>query len=78
MSVFSKIVSRPVKSLPILILLLVYLFAIYSNTIPAGLGYEGFTVMMIFIATVYLWATEILPLAATAFLAIMLLAVSES
>ncbi len=78
MSVFSKIVSRPVKSLPILILLLVYLFAIYSNTIPAGLGYEGFTVMMIFIATVYLWATEILPLAATAFLAIMLLAVSGS
>ena len=78
MSVFSKIVSRPVKSFPILILLLVYLFAIYSNTIPAGLGYEGFTVMMIFIATVYLWATEILPLAATAFLAIMLLAVSGS
>lgn len=78
MSVFSRIVARPVKAIPLVILFLVYVFVIYFSLIPSGLGYPGFTVIMIFLVTVYLWATEILPLAVSSFLAILLLAISGS
>lgn len=75
-SIFDKILSRPVKAVPLIALFLVYLFVLMFNLIPPELGYQGFTVIMIFLATIYLWATEILPLAVSALVAIMLLAVS--
>ncbi len=78
MSISSRILKKPVKVIPLLVLFLIHVFAILYDTLPPGLGYQGFTVIMIFLATVYLWATEILPLAVSAFLAIMLLAASGS
>jgi len=78
MSVFDKILTRPVKAIPLLVLFLIYIFVIYFGMLPPGLGHQGFTVIMIFLATVYLWATEILPLAVSAFFAILMLAFSGS
>lgn len=77
-SMFEKLLSRPVKSIPILALFLTYVFVLAFNLIPPGLGYQGFTVIMIFLVTVYLWATEIMPLAVSALIAILLLAASGS
>ncbi len=78
MSIFSRILKKPVKAIPLVILFLIYVFMIVFNAVPLGLSYQGFTVIMIFFATIYLWATEILPLAVSAFLAILMLAASGS
>ncbi|UCD06873.1 MAG: DASS family sodium-coupled anion symporter [Candidatus Aenigmatarchaeota archaeon] len=78
MSIFSRILKKPVKAIPLVILFLIYVFVIVFDAVPPGLSYQGFTVIMIFFATIYLWATEILPLAVSAFLAILMLAASGS
>lgn len=78
MYVLSDFLSRPVKIVPLVALFLVYVSVIQSSIIPPGLGYNGFTTIMIFLATIYLWATEALPLPVSAFLAILMLAVSGS
>ncbi len=78
MALLNNLFSRPVKAIPLVMLFLIYVFVIYFNLIPMGLGHQGFTAIMIFIATVYLWATEILPLPVSALLAILMLAASGS
>ena len=75
-SIFDRILSRPIKTVPLVALFLAYILVLTFGLIPPELGYQGFTVIMIFLATIYLWATEILPLAVSALFAILLLAVS--
>ncbi len=66
------------KAAPLLFIVIFYSWILTAGLLPAGLGVQGFTAVMIFLATVYLWATEMIPLPVTAFLSVMLLAVSGS
>jgi len=63
---------------PVIILILAYFLVIYLGILPAGLTYQAFTAVIIFLVTIYLWATEIIPLPVTAFFAMFLLALSGS
>jgi sodium-dependent dicarboxylate transporter 2/3/5 len=78
MPILDKLLSRPIKSIPLIAVFLAYVIIVYFNFIPTGLGHQGFTVIMIFLATIYLWSTEILPLPVSALVAIFLLAASGS
>lgn len=64
--------------IPLIILALLYFLTLYFNFLPVGLTYESFTAIVIFLVTIYLWATEIIPLPVTAFFAMLLLALSGS
>ncbi|NIO22802.1 MAG: DASS family sodium-coupled anion symporter, partial [Candidatus Aenigmarchaeota archaeon] len=73
-----KQVRRVSLLIPVIILILAYFLVLSFNLLPFGLTYESFTAIIIFFVTIYLWATEILPLPVTAFLAMFLLALSGS
>lgn len=64
--------------IPVIILLLVYFLVLSFNLLPSGLTIQAFTAMVIFLVTIYLWATELVPLPVTAFFAMFLLALSGS
>jgi sodium-dependent dicarboxylate transporter 2/3/5 len=64
--------------IPVIILIIAYFSVLYSNMLPPGLAYESFTAIIIFLITIYLWATEIIPLPVTAFFSMFLLALSGS
>jgi sodium-dependent dicarboxylate transporter 2/3/5 len=64
--------------IPVIILMIAYFLALSSNLLPGGLTYESFTAIIIFLITIYLWATEMLPLPVTALFAMFLLALSGS
>lgn len=66
------------KIIPLFIILSLYLSVLLSGSLIDGLTVQGFTAIVIFLATIYLWAAELLPLPVTAFLAILMLAVSGS
>ncbi len=66
--------SLSFRLLPVILLLVVYLFVLSNGLFPQGLGFGGFTALMIFLVTIYLWATEMLPLPVTSFIAVLLLA----
>ncbi len=63
---------------PVIILIALYFLIALFGALPDGLTYESFTAIVIFLITIYLWATEILPLPVTAFFAMFLLAMSGS
>ena len=66
------------RIVPIVIILLFYMSVISSNLLPSGLSFQGFTTIVIFLISIYLWATELIPLPVTAFLAMLMLAFSGS
>ncbi|MBN2043262.1 MAG: DASS family sodium-coupled anion symporter [Candidatus Aenigmarchaeota archaeon] len=66
------------KLIPVILVAVFYAFVFFSNLLPSGLTIQGFTALMIFLVTIYLWATEIIPLPVTAFVSVMLLAASGS
>jgi sodium-dependent dicarboxylate transporter 2/3/5 len=78
MTVSGSVLKKMIKAIPLLVLLIIHLTVVCFGLIPPGLEYGGFTALMIFLATVYMWSTEVLPLAVSALLAIMLLALSGS
>ncbi len=77
MNVYSRF-KKILVFVPVIILALIYSLTVLSASFPEGLAYESFTVIMIFLITIYLWATEIIPLPVTAFFAMFLLALSGS
>lgn len=72
---FAKIFLRII---PIVIILLFYISVVSFNLLPSELSFQGFTVIAIFLISIYLWATELIPLPVTAFLAMLMLAFSGS
>jgi len=67
-----------VKSIPVIAILLFYVLAVSLQMLPQDLSLNAFTAIVIFLITIYLWATEIFPLPVTSFFAILMLAVSGS
>ncbi|UCC91818.1 MAG: SLC13/DASS family transporter, partial [Candidatus Aenigmatarchaeota archaeon] len=66
------------RIIPVVLILLFYTYVVFSNLLPSGLSFQGFTTIVIFLISIYLWATELIPLPVTAFLAILMLAFSGS
>ncbi|NIO20411.1 MAG: DASS family sodium-coupled anion symporter [Candidatus Aenigmarchaeota archaeon] len=64
--------------IPIIIILIFYAAVLSFNLLPSALTHQAFTAIVIFLITIYLWATEIIPLPVTAFFAMFLLALSGS
>ena len=62
--------------IPVFLILLFYIYVLYSNLLPTELSFQGFTTIIIFLISIYLWATELVPLPVTAFLAMFMLAFS--
>ncbi len=64
------------KILPVFLLL--FFYACLSGNLPPGLSSGGLATLFIFLISIYLWATEIIPLPVTAFLAMFMLALSRA
>ncbi len=64
--------------IPVVLILLFYTYVIFSGILPPGLSFQGFTTIVIFLISIYLWATELVPLPVTALLAVLMLAFSGS
>lgn len=62
--------------IPVVLILLFYVYVLYSNLLPPELSFRGFTTIIIFLISIYSWATELIPLPVTAFLAMFMLAFS--
>ncbi len=73
-----RVAKTFLEIVPIILILIFYVSVIFSNLLPSGLSLQGFTAIVIFLISIYLWATELIPLPVTAFLAILMLAFSGS
>lgn len=71
-------VRKVLLSLPLALIFVLYLMVVSHGSLPAGLSFQGFTAIAVFLVSIYLWATELVPLPVTAFLAMLLLALSGS